>query len=45
MGLLEATVIQSEYQGAVWPAYPKWMWKLLVKILAPIGRLLGYKAC
>lgn len=45
MGLLEAAVIQSEYQGAVWPAHNKWMWKLLVKILAPIGRLLGYKAC
>jgi hypothetical protein len=43
---LQAMVIQSEYRGAVWPAYPSPVaWKVLAKILAPIGRLLGYKAC
>jgi mannose-6-phosphate isomerase-like protein (cupin superfamily) len=45
INLLQAAVIQSEYRGTVWPADPHpVMWKMLFKILAPIGRLLGYKA-
>ena len=44
--LLQMMVMQSEYEGVVWPASPSpAMWKILVKILAPIGRLLGYTAC
>ncbi len=39
-------VIQSEFdQGAPWPAHLPLMWKALVKVLAPLGRLLGYEAC
>ncbi len=46
MNLLQAVVIQSEFdQGAPWPAQLPLMWKALVKVLAPIGRLLGYEAC
>jgi hypothetical protein len=46
INLLQAMVIQSEYEGTVWPASPHpLIWKVLAKILAPIGRLLGYKAC
>lgn len=44
--VLQAMVIQSEYEGAVWPASPSpLVWKIMAKIIAPIGRLLGYKAC
>jgi len=46
INLLQAMVIQTEYEGAVWPASPSpLMWRFMAKILAPIGRLLGYKAC
>jgi mannose-6-phosphate isomerase-like protein (cupin superfamily) len=46
INLLQATVIQTEYEGAVWPASPSpLIWRIMAKILAPIGRLLGYKAC
>jgi hypothetical protein len=46
INLLQASVIQTEYEGAVWPASPSPMiWRIIAKILAPIGRLLGYKAC
>jgi mannose-6-phosphate isomerase-like protein (cupin superfamily) len=46
INLLHAMVIQTEYEGAVWPASPSpLIWKIMAKILAPIGRLLGYKAC
>ena len=46
INLLQAMVIQTEYEGAVWPASPSpMMWRIIAKILAPIGRLLGYKAC
>jgi mannose-6-phosphate isomerase-like protein (cupin superfamily) len=46
INLLQAMVIQREYRGAVWPAYPHpVLWKMLAMTLAPIGRLLGYKAC
>ena len=46
INLLQAMVIQSEYEGVVWPATPSPATsKILVKMLAPIGRLLGYKAC
>ena len=44
--LLQAMVMQTEYEGAVWPASPSPLtWRIMAKILAPIGRLLGYKAC
>jgi len=47
MNLLLAAVISSEYeQGTPLPANPSPLaWRLLVKILAPVGRLLGYRAC
>ena len=46
INLLQAMVIQTEYEGAVWPASPSpLIWRIMAKILAPIGRLLGYKAC
>lgn len=46
INVLQAMVIQSEYEGAVWPASPSpLVWKIMAKIIAPIGRLLGYKAC
>lgn len=46
MTLLQAVVIQSEFdEGAPWPADMQWIWRILVKVLAPIGRLLGYEAC
>ncbi len=46
INLLHAMVIQREYRGTVWPAHPHpVMWKVLAMTLAPIGRLLGYKAC
>ena len=47
MNLLRATVISSEYeQGTPLPASPSpVVWRILVKLLAPIGRFLGYTAC
>jgi mannose-6-phosphate isomerase-like protein (cupin superfamily) len=47
MNLLQAAVIASEYErGSPLPAAPSpWVWRLVIKILAPIGRLLGYEAC
>ena len=47
MNLLQAAVISSEYKlGSPLPADPPpAVWRLLVKILAPVGRLLGYRAC
>jgi mannose-6-phosphate isomerase-like protein (cupin superfamily) len=46
INLLHAMVIQREYRGAVWPAHPHpVLWKMVAMTLAPIGRLLGYKAC
>jgi mannose-6-phosphate isomerase-like protein (cupin superfamily) len=47
MNLLRAAVISSEYRaGTPLPADPSpIVWKILVKVLAPFGRMLGYKAC
>jgi mannose-6-phosphate isomerase-like protein (cupin superfamily) len=46
MTLIQAVVIQSEfYEGAPWPSQARPLWKALVRVLAPIGRLMGYKAC
>jgi hypothetical protein len=46
MTLFQAMVIQSEFdEGAPWPAEARPLWRAMVKLLAPIGRLLGYKAC
>jgi mannose-6-phosphate isomerase-like protein (cupin superfamily) len=47
MNLLRAAVISSEYRaGTPLPADPSpAVWRILVKVLAPIGRMLGYKAC
>jgi mannose-6-phosphate isomerase-like protein (cupin superfamily) len=46
MNLFRAVVIQSEFdEGAPWPAAAPWLWKVMVKVLAPVGRLLGYTAC
>jgi mannose-6-phosphate isomerase-like protein (cupin superfamily) len=47
MNLLRAAVISSEYSaGTPLPADPSpAVWRILVKVLAPIGRMLGYKAC
>lgn len=46
INLLHAMVIQREYRGTVWPAHPHpALWKVVAMTLAPIGRLLGYKAC
>ena len=46
INLLQAMVIQTEYEGAVWPASPSpLIWGIMAKVLAPIGRLVGYKAC
>ena len=47
MNLLRAAVISSEFrQGTPLPAAPApVVWKILIKILAPVGRLLGYKPC
>ena len=47
MNLWQAVVISSEYaKGTPLPASPSPIfWKVLIKILAPIGRLAGYSAC
>ena len=46
MPLLQAAVIMSEFDGIPYPTKPPpLLVQGLVKVLAPIGRLLGYKAC
>lgn len=46
MSLLQAVVIMSEFDGIAYPTNPPpLLMKGLVKVLAPIGRLLGYRAC
>jgi quercetin dioxygenase-like cupin family protein len=46
MSLLQAAVIMSEFDGIPYPTKPPpLIMQGLVKVLAPIGRLLGYKAC
>jgi hypothetical protein len=44
--MLQAAVIMSEFDGKAYPTKPPpLLVRGLVKVLAPIGRLLGYKAC
>jgi quercetin dioxygenase-like cupin family protein len=46
MSLLQAMVIMSEYDGLAYPPNKSpFLMQTLVKVLAPIGRLLGDKAC
>jgi len=46
MSLLQAAVIMSEFDGIPYPTKPPpLLVQGLVKVLAPIGRVLGYKAC
>lgn len=46
MSLLQAAVIMSEFDGLAYPTKTRSMlMQGLVKVLAPIGRLFGYKAC
>ncbi len=46
VSLLQAAVIMSEFDGIPYPTKPPpLLMKGLVKVLAPIGRLLGYRAC
>lgn len=46
VSLLQAAVIMSEFDGIAYPTKPPPLFmKGLVKVLAPIGRLLGYRAC
>jgi len=46
VSLLQAAVIMSEFDGIPFPVKPSpFLIQGLVKVLAPIGRLLGYKAC
>jgi quercetin dioxygenase-like cupin family protein len=46
MSLLQAAVIMSEFNGLAYPTMTRQMlMQTLVKVLAPIGRLIGYKAC
>jgi quercetin dioxygenase-like cupin family protein len=46
MSLLQAVVIMSEFDGIAYPTTPPpLLMQGLVKVLAPIGRLLGYRAC
>jgi hypothetical protein len=46
ISLLQAAVIMSEFDGIAYPTNPPpLLMKGLVKVLAPIGRLLGYRAC
>jgi quercetin dioxygenase-like cupin family protein len=46
VSLLQAAVIMSEFDGVPYPVKPPpFLIQALVKVLAPIGRLLGYKAC
>ncbi len=46
MSLLQAVVIMSEFDGLAYPTKTRpIVMQTMVKVLAPIGRLLGYKAC
>lgn len=46
MSLLQAMVIMSEFDGLAYPPNKSpILMQTFVKVLAPIGRLLGYKAC
>ncbi len=46
MSLLQAAVIMSEFEGIPYPTKPPpLLVQGLVKVLAPIGKLFGYKAC
>ncbi len=46
MDLLQAAVISREFEGAPLPVSPPpAVMNLLVRVLAPIGRALGYRAC
>jgi quercetin dioxygenase-like cupin family protein len=46
MSLLQRAVIMSEFDGIAYPTKPPpLLVQGLVNVLAPIGRLLGYKAC
>ncbi len=46
MSLLQAVVIMSEFDGLAYPTKTTpILMQTFVKVLAPIGRLLGYKAC
>jgi mannose-6-phosphate isomerase-like protein (cupin superfamily) len=46
MSLLQAAVIMSEFDGIAYPTKPPpLVMRTLVRALAPIGRLLGYRAC
>jgi quercetin dioxygenase-like cupin family protein len=46
VSLLQAAVIMSEFDGVPYPPAPgRFFLQALVKVLAPIGRVLGYKAC
>jgi mannose-6-phosphate isomerase-like protein (cupin superfamily) len=46
MSLLQAAVIMSEFDGIAYPTTPPpLVMRGLVRVLAPIGRLLGYRAC
>jgi quercetin dioxygenase-like cupin family protein len=46
ISLLQAAVIMSEFDGIAYPTKPPpLLMKVIVKVLAPIGRLFGYRAC
>jgi quercetin dioxygenase-like cupin family protein len=46
MSLLQAMVIMSEFDGLAYPTkMHSVLMRALVKVLAPIGRLVGYEAC
>jgi quercetin dioxygenase-like cupin family protein len=46
MSLLQAAVIMSEFDGIPYPTKPPpLLMKGMIKVLAPIGRLLRYRAC
>ena len=46
VSLLQAAVIMSEFDGIAYPTKPPpLVMRGLVRVLAPIGRLLGYRAC
>lgn len=46
ISLLQAVVIMSEYDGLAYPTKKhSVLMRALVTVLAPIGRLIGYKAC
>ena len=46
MSLLQAAVIMSGFEGIAYPTKPPpLLIRGLVRVLAPIGRLLGHRAC